>query len=38
MRYSITSNFNNLSMNWEKYVFYWEKSNFEPIMNWKDPE
>ena len=25
MRYSITSNFETLSMNWEKYVFYWEK-------------
>ena len=33
MRYSITSKFINLSINWEKYVFYWEKWNFEPIMN-----
>ena len=38
MRYSITSNFKNLLMNWEKYVFYWEKWNFEPIMIWKGPE
>ena len=38
MRYSITSNFKNLFMNWEKYVFYWEKWNFEPIMNWRGPE
>ena len=29
MRFSITSNFKNLSMNWEKYVFYWEKWNFD---------
>ena len=20
-------------MNWKKYVFHWEKLNFEPIMN-----
>ena len=20
-------------MNWEKYVYYWKKGNFEPIMN-----
>ena len=33
MRYSITSNFKNLSMIWEKYVFHWEKWNFEPITN-----
>ena len=32
MRHSIFSNFNNLSMNWEKHAFHWEKwKNFEPI-------
>ena len=25
--------FKNLSKNLEKYVFYWEKPNFEPIGN-----
>ena len=25
-------------MNWEKYVFYWEKWNFESIMNSRGPE
>ena len=24
--------FNNLSKNWERYVFHWEKLNFEHIM------
>ena len=33
MRYFISSNFKNLSMNWEKYAFHWKKWNFEPIMN-----
>ena len=33
MRYFISSNFKNLSMNWEKYVFHWKKWNLEPIMN-----
>ena len=28
MRYSISSNFKNLSMNWLKYVFHWEKMKF----------
>ena len=30
MRYSVFSNFKNLSMNWEKYVFYWEKRILNP--------
>ena len=34
MRYFISSNFKNLSMNWEIYVFYWEQWNFEPILNY----
>ena len=25
-------------MDWEKYVFYWEKWNFEPIVNLRGPE
>ena len=25
--------FNSLSKNWEKYVFHWEKWNFEHIWN-----
>ena len=33
MRYSITSNCNNVSMNMEKYVFQLEKLNFEPTAN-----
>ena len=33
MRYSIYSNFKNLSSNWGKYVFHGEKWNFEPIGN-----
>ena len=33
MRYFITSNFKNLSANWEKHGFYWEKYYFEPITN-----
>ena len=33
MRHFISSNFKNLVMNLEKYVFHWEKWNFEPIMN-----
>ena len=29
VRYSISSNFKNLSINWEKYIFhYWEKTEF----------
>ena len=28
MRYSITSNFKNLSRNWEKHVFCWQKMKF----------
>ena len=32
MRYSITSIFKNLSMNWDKFI-HWEKWNFEIIMN-----
>ena len=28
MRYSVTLNFKNLSINWEKYVFYYEKWKF----------
>ena len=32
-RYSITSKYNNLSKNWEKYGFCWEKLNFEHIGN-----
>ena len=38
MRYSISSNLKNLSMNWKKLVSYLEKWNFEPIMSWKNPE
>ena len=34
MRYFISSNFENLSMNWQTYVFHWEQLNFEPIMNY----
>ena len=30
------SNFKNLPMTWEKYVFHWEKWNFEPIANSAD--
>ena len=33
MRYCITSNFKNLSVNKEKYIFYWEKLNFEATVN-----
>ena len=33
MRYSISSNFKNLLLNWVKYVFQREKWNFEPIGN-----
>ena len=33
MRYSIFSNFKNLSMNWVKYNFHLEKWNFEPTGN-----
>ena len=33
MRYFISSNFKNLSMNFEKYVFHWGKLDFAPIMN-----
>ena len=33
MRHSITSNFKNLSMNWETFVLHLERWNFEPIMN-----
>ena len=33
MRYFVISNFKKLSLNWEKYFLYWEKWNFEPIMN-----
>ena len=33
MRYPISSNFKNLSMNWIKYVFYLEKWNFETTGN-----
>ena len=33
MRYSISSNFKNLSMNWVKYVFHLEKWNFAPNRN-----
>ena len=32
MRYSITSIFKNLSMNWDKFI-HWENWNFEIIMN-----
>ena len=31
IRFSISSNFKNLSINWKKYVFYWQKWNFEHI-------
>ena len=34
MRYFISSNFENLSMNLEKYVFHYEKWNFEPSMDY----
>ena len=34
MRYSIISNLKNLSINWEKYVFDWKKTNFETIANY----
>ena len=33
MKYLISSNFKNLSMNWGKYVFHLEKWNFKLIMN-----
>ena len=33
MRYFISSSFKIFSMNWEKYIFHWEKWDFEPIMN-----
>ena len=33
MRYKITSNCKNVSMNWQKYVFRWEKWNFDSIAN-----
>ena len=33
MRYSITSDLKILPMNWEKYIFHWEKWNFELIAN-----
>ena len=33
MRYFISSSFKNLSMNWEKNIFHWEKWDFELIMN-----
>ena len=33
MKYSISSNFKNLIMNWVKYVSHREKWNFEPIGN-----
>ena len=34
MRYSITSNYRIYQIyNWDKYVFYWEKLNFERIGN-----
>ena len=33
MIYFISSKFMNLSMNWEKNIFYWKKSNFEPTGN-----
>ena len=34
IRYSISSNFKNLSRNWGKYIFHcWEKWNFETIVN-----
>ena len=33
MRYSISSNFENLSMNREKSVSHWEKWNFGPKGN-----
>ena len=29
----VSSNFKNLSINWDKYVFRWEKWNFEPNEN-----
>ena len=31
MKYFISSNFKNLLTNWEKYVFHWEKWDFEPF-------
>ena len=33
MKYSNNSNCKKLSMNWQKYVFPWEKWNFELIAN-----
>ena len=33
MRYSVASNFKNVSVNWKKCVLHWENCNFEPIMN-----
>ena len=33
MRYFVSSNFKNLSINWEKYIFHREGWNFEPIGN-----
>ena len=33
MRHSIFSIFKNLSINWEKCVFYFEKWDFDPIGN-----
>ena len=35
MRFSISSNFKNLSINHVKYVFHWEKLNFEPTGNFE---
>ena len=29
----VSSNFKNLLINWDKYVFRWEKWNFEPTEN-----
>ena len=33
MKYLISFDFKNLSMNWEKLIFHWEKWNFEPTGN-----
>ena len=33
MKYLISFDSKNLSMNWEKLIFQWEKWNFEPTGN-----
>ena len=38
IRYSISSNFKNLSVNWEKYVFYWENEILNPLEVLRIPQ